>query len=261
MALARELADKAARLRELHVPGRPLILPNVWDVASAVAVVEAGCPVVATSSAAIAHVLGYADHEGTPTDEMFAAVARICRAVDAPVTADLEAGYDLSADELVFRMLQAGAVGCNIEDTEHPAGRRVSPDAQAARLEAIRKAAVAHGVDVVLNARIDSWLHPGDEADRLDDALMRAHLYRDAGADCVFPIGLTDVTTIGRFVDGAGVAVNVLRPLDGASLAALAELKVARISHGSQLFRQQDAALRRTLSDFGDPQIVGASPA
>lgn len=261
MAPARQLADKAARLRELHVPGQPLILPNVWDAASAIAVVEAGFPVVATSSGAVADVLGYADHEGTPVDEMFAAVARICRAVDVPVTADLEAGYDLSADELVFRMLEAGAVGCNIEDTEHPAESRVSPNAQAARLEAIRKAAIAHGVDIVLNARIDSWLHPGDDAERLDDALTRARVYHDAGADCVFPIGLADMTTIGRFVDGAGVAVNVLRRLDGASLAALAELKVARISHGSQLLRQQDAALRRTLSDFGDPRTVGTSPA
>ncbi len=221
------------------------MLPNIWDAASATSVVAAGFGVVATSSGAVAATLGYADHEGAPADEMFAALARICRVVDVPVTADLEAGYHLAADELVARLLEAGAVGCNIEDTDHRAGARVDPQAQAERLAAIRGAAQVAGVDVVLNARIDSWLHPGEERDRLHDARQRADLYRAAGADCVYPIGLADHDTIAQFVGETDAPVNVLWPLGGAPLDAAAALGVARVSYGTRLFGQQMAALRQ----------------
>src|SRR4051812_13717636 len=113
----RELAAKCDLLRSLHVPGRPLVLPNAWDAASARAVVAAGFPVVATTSAGVAAALGYDDHEGAPAGEMLAAAARIARAVDAPVTVDAEAGYGLTADELAAALLDVGAAGCNLEDT------------------------------------------------------------------------------------------------------------------------------------------------
>ncbi|HEX2432725.1 MAG TPA: isocitrate lyase/phosphoenolpyruvate mutase family protein, partial [Gaiellaceae bacterium] len=88
-------------LRSLHVPGSPLVLPNAWDVASAKAVVDAGFPVVATTSGGVAAALGFEDHEGAPADEMFAAAARIAHAVDVPLTVDAEAGYGLEPAELV----------------------------------------------------------------------------------------------------------------------------------------------------------------
>ncbi|WP_327038619.1 isocitrate lyase/phosphoenolpyruvate mutase family protein [Micromonospora maris] len=110
-------AVRAAALRALHRPGDPLVLPNAWDVGSARAVVEAGFGAVATASAAVSQSLGYADGEGTPAGEMFAAVSRITRAVTVPVTADLERGYGLPPAELVQRLLDAGAVGLNLEDS------------------------------------------------------------------------------------------------------------------------------------------------
>src|SRR5712692_5375356 len=120
------LAEAAERLRALHAGSEPLVLPNAWDAATARAVVEAGFPVVATTSAGVSGGLGWAAGEATPADEMFAAVARIARVVDAPVTADIESGYGLPPEEIVRRLLAAGAVGCNLEDTDHTSGDRKS---------------------------------------------------------------------------------------------------------------------------------------
>ncbi|GAB2975965.1 hypothetical protein GCM10017788_40890 [Amycolatopsis acidiphila] len=145
----------AAALRALHVPGNPLLLPNAWDADSARLVEEAGFPVVATSSVAVAAALGYADGEQAPAEEMFAAAARIARAVSVPVTVDAESGYGLPAAELAERLLGAGAVGCNLEDTDHARGGIRAVGEQADRLAAVREAA---GQDLVLNARIDLFL-------------------------------------------------------------------------------------------------------
>src|SRR6185312_5506266 len=116
-----ELLSRCDLLRSLHRPGAPLLLPNVWDVATARAVVAAGFPVVATGSVGVAAVLGYEDHEG-PADEMLAAAARIARSVEVPVTVDAEAGYGLEPTELVAALRSVGAAGCNLEDTDHHDG-------------------------------------------------------------------------------------------------------------------------------------------
>ncbi len=150
------LAEQAGTLRRLHTGPLPLVLPNAWDVASARLVMKAGFPVVATSSGAIAATLGYEDNDSMPVDEAFGVVARIARSVSVPVTADVEAGYRLSPTDLVERLLDAGAVGCNLEDTDHHGGAGlVDADENAERLRAVRQAASEAGVDIVLNARVD----------------------------------------------------------------------------------------------------------
>ncbi len=106
-------------LRTLHQPGTPLLLPNAWDVATARAVVAAGFPVVATSSGGVAGALGYEDHHGAPAEEMFAAAARIVHGVDVPVTVDAEGGYGMDPAAVVAALRNAGAAGCNLEDTDH----------------------------------------------------------------------------------------------------------------------------------------------
>src|SRR5919108_6367894 len=111
------LAERCELLRSLHVPGRPLVLTNAWDAASAKAIVAAGFPVVATTSAGVAEALGYEDHEGAPGDEMLAAAARIASGVEVPVTVDAEAGYGMEPAELVAALRSAGAAGCNLEDS------------------------------------------------------------------------------------------------------------------------------------------------
>ncbi len=155
-----ELQSRCDLLRSLHRPGEPLLLPNVWDVATARAVVAAGYPVVATSSGGVAATLGYEDHEGAPADEMLAAAARITRGVEVPVTVDAEAGYGLEPAELVAALRTAGAAGCNLEDTDHAAGRLRDPDRHAEWLAAVRRAASDDGYRLVINARVDVFLVP-----------------------------------------------------------------------------------------------------
>src|SRR5690606_11803669 len=148
----------AERLRALHRPGAPLMLPNVWDAASARAVRAAGFPAVATSSAALAEALGYADGEAAPVAEVLDAVARIAAAVPVPVTADLERGYGMAPAELVERLAATGAVGCNLEDSRPGTGALVEVGEQVDFIAGVREAARTAGVDLVINARIDTYL-------------------------------------------------------------------------------------------------------
>lgn len=232
------LAAAAEVLRALHVPGRPLVLPNAWDAASARAVEAAGFPAVATTSAALVASLGFDDGEAAPPDAVFAAVARIAGAVSVPVTADLEAGYGLGADELVARLLAAGAVGFNIEDTDHRGGGLVAADAQAGRIAALREAARTLGVPVVINARVDVFeLEPGPAGERVAEAVRRGRLYLAAGADCVYPIMAAEEADLAGLVRGIPGPVNVYARPEAPSLARLAELGVARVSYGPWIHR------------------------
>lgn len=244
-----DLAQQAQRLRDLHHDTEPLLLPNVWDVATASAVAEAGFPVIATSSLAVAASLGFADADSMSPEAAFAAVARIAGAVDRPVTADMEAGYQLPATEFVRRLLEAGAVGCNLEDSDHHGSDVLVPvERQAERLGEVRAAAGVAGVPIVINARTDVFLRGvGDPESRLPEAVRRGRAYLAAGADCVYPIGLTDPDAIGTFVREVGGPVNIwLRP-DGPSRQELARLGVARISLAAGLFRASMAEIGRLL--------------
>jgi 2-methylisocitrate lyase-like PEP mutase family enzyme len=233
--------DAAAALRAHHVPGRPLVLPNCWDAASARRFAAGGAPVAATSSLAVAEALGFEDGGRMPPAEVFAAVARIASAVEVPVTADLEAGYGLGAEELVAALLAAGAVGLNLEDSDHDAadGSLRSLEWQVERIAAVRAAARAAGVDVVLNARVD--VHLDGTLDRLDEGLARARAYREAGADCVYPIMVVDEPAIAAYVVAAGV-VNVIASPAAPPLPRLRSLGVARVSFGPRLWRESLAA-------------------
>src|SRR5215211_2763840 len=146
-----DLQSRCDLLRSLQRPGAPLLLPNAWDVATARAVVAAGFPVVATTSGGVAGTLGYEDHEGAPGDEMLAAAARIVRSVDVPVTIDAEAGYRMEPAALVAALRSMGAAGCNLEDTDHAAGRLRGPAGHAEWLAAIRHAAARDGYGLVIN--------------------------------------------------------------------------------------------------------------
>lgn len=236
----------AALLRSLHVPGRPLVLPNVWDAGTARLTVDAGCPVVATSSAAVAEALGYTDHEGAPVDAMFAVVRRIATTVDVPVTVDAEAGYGLPPAELVARLLDAGAVGCNLEDTDHTGGGLTPAAKQAEYLAEVRAAA---GTDLVVNARVDSFLDAKDDQAVLADAVARARAYLAAGADCVYPILVRSVPVLKSFVDEVPGPVNAVL-LPTTSVSELASVGVSRVSLGPGLWRRTQAMLRETLGEL-----------
>ncbi|MGH2633426.1 MAG: isocitrate lyase/PEP mutase family protein, partial [Tepidiformaceae bacterium] len=251
----RDLAADAAALRALHRPGQPLVLANVWDAATASVVAKAGAKAIATSSIAVAMSHGLPDQDVMPPDVAFVAVAAVAAAVDLPVTADIEAGYRLLAPELIQRLLGAGAVGCNIEDTDHHRNRGLVPiDEQARRLASIRAAATAAGVPIVLNARIDLFHDRNvDAATRVAEAIERGRAYLAAGADCVYPIFLADPALVKQFVDGVGGPVNVNVGRGGATVPDLAALGVSRISAGGGIFFTTLNAVKEAATAlFGD---------
>ncbi|MFE9447217.1 isocitrate lyase/phosphoenolpyruvate mutase family protein [Streptomyces sp. NPDC006739] len=225
--------------RSLHrrpAQGDPLVLPGPWDAASARVFTEAGFPALATPSAGVAASLGYADG-AVPADEMFAAVARICRAVDVPVSADVEGGYGLAPGELVERLLEAGAVGCNLEDSD--GGVLRDPRRHADWLAEVRHAA---GDRLFVNARVDVFAHGDGSPER---AIERAALYVAAGADCVYPIG-APVTVLPLLRSGVEGPLNVGARLDGGgpSPTELGELGATRVTFGPGLQRWAALALR-----------------
>jgi 2-methylisocitrate lyase-like PEP mutase family enzyme len=244
MCMTSTLDSKCDLLRSLHRSGAPLVLPNAWDVATARAVVAAGFPAVATTSGGIAAALGYEDHERAPADEMLAAARRIARGVEVPVTIDAEAGYAMGPAELVAAVKEAGAAGCNLEDTDHAAERLRDPARQADWLRAVREAASDQDYGLVVNARIDVFLPgvlagsgEGTQGELVPDALRRARAYLEAGADCVFPIGIWEADALAAFVSDARGPVNVLSFPRAPSLDELARFGVARVSYGSLLHR------------------------
>ena len=252
-----DLQSQCDLLRSLHRPGAPLLLPNAWDVATVRAVVAAGFPVVATTSAGVAATLGYEDEEGAPADEMLGAAARMARAVEVPVTVDAEAGYGMQPSELIAALRSAGAAGCNLEDTDHTAGSLRDPDRHAEWLRAVRQAASADGYRLVINARVDVFLGPflagagpGTQVELVPEALRRANAYLEAGVDCVYPIALWEPDALRRFTSQVRGPVNVVRLPQTPSLAELAEAGVARVSWGPFLYLDAMARFKEQLASL-----------
>ncbi|WP_447037871.1 isocitrate lyase/PEP mutase family protein [Streptomyces sp. DSM 118878] len=230
-------------LRALHhgrAPGDPLILPGPWDAASARTFEAAGSPALATPSAGIALSLGYEDGQ-VPPDEMFAAVARITRSVSVPVSADIEDGYGLAPEELVERLLTAGAVGCNLEDSRGDTLK--DPAEQADFLAAVREAA---GGRIFVNARVDTFLRGVPEP---GPAIERARLYVAAGADCVYPI-LAPTEAIPALRAGIEGPLNVVATPKGPTLRELGELGATRITFGPGLLHRTLSALEGIMADL-----------
>jgi len=246
---------KAIKLRELHRGPKALVLANVWDVASARIVEEAGFPALATTSAGVAFSLGYPDGQKISREEMLARVGRIARAVKVPVTADVEAGYGNRPEDAArtaCEVIEAGAVGINLEDGT---GDRSSPlvdlSLQLEKIRATREAALNAGVLLVVNARTDVYLDEvGAPEMRYYEAMNRVRAYRDAGADCVFVPGLRDAETIGRLVKDAQCPINILAGAGSPSIPELEKLGVARVSLGSGPMRATLGVLRQIAEEL-----------
>jgi 2-methylisocitrate lyase-like PEP mutase family enzyme len=245
--------EKADALRQLHTDPELLVLFNVWDVASArVVAATPGCRALATASWSIAAAQGVRDGEHLSVDEMLGAVGRIARAVELPVTADLERGYGATPAEVgetVAGALEAGAVGANLEDGTREPDAPLRPVADhAARVAAARGAGDRAGVPFVINARTDVFLAgAGAPEERLEMALERGRAYREAGADCIFVPGLADRETIAALVEGLGPISLLARP-GGPGLDELQRLGVARVSFGPGTLGVAMAALQGAAS-------------
>jgi len=224
------------------------VLPNAWDAVSARLFEAEGFPAIATSSAGVAAALGYPDGGVVPAREMIEAVARIVRAVDVPVTADIEHAYGSTPDavaEVVLRVIATGAVGINIEDLV-PGGSDLEPTPlQVDKIKTIAKAAANAGVRVVINARTDVFLAAvGAPEARLGVAIDRGRAFLDAGADCVFVPGVRDRDTISSLVRGIGGPINILAGKGVPAVPDLQALGVARVSVGSGAMRAALAVAR-----------------
>lgn len=230
----------AHAFRRLHDRRQVLLLANAWDAGSARLLSQRGFAAIATTSAGVAWSLGYADGERAPLVEVLAAIGRIARVLDVPLTADIETGYGETPAEVaatVRAVIAAGAVGVNIEDGMPGHGPLRPVEAAAARLRAAREAADASGVPIVINARVDSWMQR-DDADasrRLADAIGRGRAYLAAGADCIYPIGLHERATLAALVQALDAPVNVNAGPGTPDLADLARLGVARVSTATRL--------------------------
>lgn len=257
-------AAKAQQLLSLHNNGKLLILPNVWNPIGARMLQAKGYPAVATASAAISESLGYSDGEQIKLDTMLDMVTRIVRSVDLPVTADFEAGYADTIEDLqenISRLLDTGAVGINFEDSFDDSAHLRPIPTQVERIKAVREVAERRGVHLVINARADSFFAEGFSSDeeRIEDVVTRLNAYTQAGADCVYPVGRGDKETLTILRKRLTAPINVLATAKTASLNELQALGINRVSFGPYIFRSllaKMSAMQDEIKNMGDYGIV-----
>jgi len=229
-----ELARRAATLLALHQPGRPVVLPTVWDAWSARVAVAAGFEGLTVGSHPAADSIGRADGEQMAFTELTDRVSQITGAVDVPVSVDVESGYALNPATLIGGLLAAGAVGLNIEDTVHSEGGRLrSAEEHAELVGRLRQAADASGVHVVVNARTDVFRQQvGPAEERVDLAVERMRRCADAGADSLYPVGFHDEETLTRLTRSLPLPVNAIARPDVDDLGMYARAGAGRITFG-----------------------------
>jgi 2-methylisocitrate lyase-like PEP mutase family enzyme len=241
--------QNAEIFQRLHIKGDPLVLFNVWDAGTAKVVAGAGAKAIATGSWSVAAAHGCSDGQGLPLSLALENLARIVATVSLPVSLDIEAGYGdapESVGESVALAIARGAIGFNIEDQIIDGEGLYTIGDQCKRLEAARHAAARASVPAFINARTDVFLKAGAEQhdDRLgDEALHRALAYAEAGASGFFAPGLADERLIARLCDACPLPVNIMVMSNTPTAKRMAELGVARISHGPGPYRQMMRAL------------------
>lgn len=253
-------AELGRLLLELHRGPKILVLPNAWDVASARIFEEAGFPAIGTTSAGAAFSLGYPDGQKIPREEMLAVVRRIAAAVDVPVTADVEAGFGSTPEEVADtarEAIAAGAVGMNLEDgAEDKPEFLVNVNRQKEIIRAVLEAAAGARVPFVLNARTDIFLYGiGPAESRLPRAIERLNAYREAGAQSLFAPGVKDAETIGQLARGVAGPLNILATAGTPPVAELQKLGVARVSVGSGPMRATLGFLGRLARELRDEGV------
>ena len=247
--------DKAIQFRQLHTGPDMLVLPNAWDAASARVLEQGGFPAIATTSSGVAAALGYPDGQRISRDMLLGVVESITRVVECPVSIDLESGFGDSIEEVaqtVRAIIKAGAVGINIEDSTKQGQRSlVDITYQVELLKAIQEVAASMDVPLVVNARTDGYLLPGHDPDsHFEQAVERMNAYRQAGADCLFPIGVSDAAIIAQLVKAIAGPVNIIAGPPAPTIPELAQLGVGRVTFASGLMRATLGHLRRIAQEL-----------
>lgn len=250
--LTKEQAEKAEAFRSLH-RGRILVLPNAWDVPSARVFEDSGFHAVATSSAGMMVSLGFQDGEEIGTRTYASAVGRIAEALSIPLSADVVGGFGGAPKDAVTsvkQVIRSGAIGINIEDFVHAEKRLLPVKKQVAKLKALIGLRRSMRVPFVINARTDALrFFVGDEEARMKEAVRRGEAYRDAGADCVYPMGLADAGSISAYVRALDFPVNVMVRKGLPPVKELERLGVARVSFGPSASYAAMGLLRRASKE------------
>lgn len=265
-----EQRKKAERLLELHHSDELLILPNVWDVLGAKLLEKSGLKAIATASASVAFSNGYNDGQKIDFNKLVSILTSICSCTDLPVTADIERGFAKNENELadnIKRLIKIGIVGINIEDSVIEGADLVSTDQQCERIKLIRDVADQEGIPLVINARCDIYLNADFKGDKIDIAIERGQSYKNAGADCYYPILCkpSDLSKINSQVD---LPLNVLATSDLMSMQELEKLGISRLSLGPSLLKAALTKMREVVNalikfegydTFANPDIISSS--
>jgi len=249
----RSQRDKAQDFRELHHGKRILILPNAWDAPSSRVFENEGFPAVATSSAGLMVSLGYPDGEVMSRDEFVSAVRRIVKVLSIPLSVDIVAGFGRTTKEVlntVRAILRAGGIGINIEDFAHATKTLFPMERQIENVKEIKRLGDKVGIPLVINARTDALrFGSGDDEAKFHEAVRRALAYKDAGADCVYPMGLTDSVSIKRFVKELDFPINVMVRKGLPPVSELESLGVTRLSFGPSASYAAMGLLKRAAKE------------
>lgn len=231
--------DKATSFREQHNAERLLLLPNIWDALSAKLVAALGFPSLATASASVALANGYPDGEHIPFAKLLEIVRQISGAVSLPLTVDMERGFANEIPQLkenIKLLIEAGAIGLNIEDGFGRGKGLRSMLEQCKRIEAIREVSVRYGLPLIINARTDIFIQSTAD-NQIEEAITRSNAYKAAGADCFYPILINNYDHLSAIMSKTSIPVNVLLLKSVSDLKKLENMGVARVSVGPQLLK------------------------
>lgn len=251
------MADsRPARFHALHQREGIFVMPNPWDVGSARLLAHAGFEALATTSAGLAWALGKLDGQVT-RDELVAHVAAVAAAVDVPLNVDSEWCFPHApggVGETVRQLAAAGAAGCSIEDWNSVDGRIEPLDVAVGRVAEVVAANRALADPLVITGRCENHIHGIDD---LEDTIARLQAYRDAGVDCAFAPGLTDLAQIRRVVGEVGLPLNVIALPNGPTVTQLESAGVRRVSTGGAIARHAYGALLDAVAELKDAGTAG----
>jgi 2-methylisocitrate lyase-like PEP mutase family enzyme len=251
--------EKAKLFLKYHQNKEILVLLNSWDIGSSKLIEASGYKAIATTSMGIAASLGYPDCQIIQLSEMIEVITGIVKAVQVPVTVDIEAGYGNNLNEIidsVKKFIATGIVGVNIEDSLDLSPVLIDETEFCERISAIRALSDSLGFHLVINARTDSfYVSAGSPQEKLSESIKRGNKYREAGADCIFVQPVSDKETISKLVKEINAPINILaNPTIGAgvtpSIRELQDLGVARVSLGSGLMKATLALIKKVADEL-----------
>lgn len=241
--------EKGKILHNLHHNGQLVILPNIWEVSGASMLENVGYPAIATSSSAIASSNGYDDGEQLPFRDLINILEKIVRSVNVPVTADVESGYARDNATLVDNMkklINTGIAGINFEDSHHDEQKLIPVEEQCEKIFLIKKVASEMGMPLFVNARTDSYIKNKNSSreEKLSQTIQRGKAYKEAGADCLYPITLKNKKDIETITKEVGLPVNILLLEGIPSFKELKEMEIRRLSLGGNFIKFAIGAMK-----------------